>query len=126
LKSKISIIVGARHDSTTMLNPLVFENFILKLDADGNVLSTGIFENGKLTTLQAKVYPNPTHSSIRFNVPFETFFDLEIFAIDGRVVFQQKNFNSGQSIQTHEYVNGIYSYRITTQKQVYQGKFIKD
>jgi hypothetical protein len=92
-------------------------------------MESGIKEHG-YEFIQSICYPNPSESSliIEFDNAENDFFELAIFNINGKHVFQKQNFNSNAiEVNVHCLNSGIYYYRIkNTEKKIFSsGTFIK-
>ncbi|MEI6019931.1 MAG: T9SS type A sorting domain-containing protein [Bacteroidota bacterium] len=120
------IITGTRYDSTSMFAQHLSQNFILKLDSNGNYNSVGIFDNGQLRSNLVTCYPNPSKTQIHFDVPFENVLSLQIFNQMGQLILEEKNYQSLKAIDVKGLSADLYYYKIVTKQNTYSGKFVKE
>ena len=117
------LVSGIRYDSTTMY-PNVVENFILKLDKNGNNQTTLIKEYDKYTN--HKCFPNPTNDLLYFDIPFLLKYKLEFYSLNGELLFSNSDYGNLDPISTKSLASGMYFYKINTSNKTYSGKFIKN
>lgn len=83
-----------------------------------NVYSyAGIKEESSIENLA--VYPNPSNSIV--NIDFETTDDnvnVEIVSIDGKIIYQQANFNSQTAIDVSSWNAGTYTVKVMSNSSV--------
>ena len=115
------LISGIRSDSATMKSPFNWENFLLKLDANGNYNAVGIFDRGRFSN-SIKSFPNPAANKLKFDIPLQENISIEIYNCLGLVVIRTENYTGGENIDISGLKNDIYFYRITTKSNFYTGK----
>ncbi|MDI1353575.1 MAG: T9SS type A sorting domain-containing protein [bacterium] len=120
------IIAGTRYDSTTMFLPHISQNFLLKLDAEGNYTSVGIIENGKMKENSVKCYPNPSNQVIYFDIPFESEIEINLYNNLGELVLKKTEYNNMSEIDISQLTQALYNYKIHTKLNFYSGKFLKE
>src|SRR5690606_29260817 len=100
------IISGCRYDSTSMYAGHLVENFLLKLDEQGDIPKSDTSSTGggigitKLNVehLKLKIYPNPANTEIYIDVPNQIDFDIEIYNTLGQLVLQKNNYTNRSAI----------------------------
>ncbi|MEI6021139.1 MAG: T9SS type A sorting domain-containing protein, partial [Bacteroidota bacterium] len=120
------IITGTRYDSISMFAQHISQNFILKLDSNGNYNSVGIFDNGQLRNNLVKCYPNPAKELLYVDMPFESDINLIIYNQLGQVLLEEKNYQSMAAIDVKLLPSDLYYYKIITRQNTYSGKFVKE
>ncbi len=71
-------------------------------------------------------YPNPANTEVYFDVPSTTQMDIEIYNTLGSLVLSKKNYSNRTAISISELNNGLYYYKIKTDKAEYAGKIKKE
>jgi hypothetical protein len=84
----------------------------------GNFLSTEKEEKEKVL----KVYPNPTNGN--FNVNIVGLYDVQLYTIDGRLVYTKSQQSSPQIELKRDIPNGTYFLVITKNQKMYNEKII--
>jgi hypothetical protein len=120
------IVAGSRYDSAAFYPNGVFENFLLKLDMNGDVINVGVKETTSQKNEQMNCFPNPTNKTIYFDIPHEEDITIQICNNIGQVVLQSKNYVNLTSMDVQDLQAGMYVYKIITAKQVYSGKLLKE
>ncbi len=130
----VSIIQTA--DSGLLISGIRFEyqntlynkgqGFILRLNKNGDVLSTGIREYDKINYNSVTCFPNPTINVIYFDVPFTSNYQIEIYDALGKMVYSNTNYKNKTPVTTELFGTGIYIYKIKTNESYSSGKFIKE
>ncbi len=118
------LISGLRYNILEAPIPNIMESFLLKLNANGEVETVGIIENGKLLKNIARCFPNPATNQIRFDLPFSEGYNLKISDLNGADILESKNTLNSTSIDISKLKSGVYFYQISDKKSVYYGKFI--
>lgn len=89
------------------------------ITAQGSTLFTQIKKENSLPNYQLLAYPNPAHNQITVQVPgLEKSFFLEMFDINGKLVFQKQLQNPTNHINTAEIPNGLYVLQARTANQI--------
>lgn len=84
--------------------------------------ATGIEEN-KQNKATLSVYPNPANSSISFNVSsYEKINTVVITDVLGKVVYTSKE--DVHTVDVSAFSQGVYSISVSTERSVYQSKFV--
>ncbi len=120
------LVSGLRYNYLTPVNPGVGENFILRLNKDGNLISTGIKEQGNINYLSIKCFPNPTKDVIYFDLPFVSNYQIDVYDALSKIVYSNKSYFNKTPVNTELFNAGIYIYKIKTSSNYYSGKFIKE
>lgn len=120
------LISGLRYNYQSPLYPGIGENFILHLNKTGDILTTGIKEQGGINYTGIKCYPNPTKDVMYFDIPFGTTYEIELYNASGKIIYSYKTYFNKAPINTELFESGIYFYKIKTQTNYYTGKFIKE
>lgn len=125
------LIAGFRYDSTTMkstdsFNQLVYESFLLRLDANGEILDVGIIENGKINPYPIKCFPNPSGDKIYFDFLFRDSVELIVYSTLGSEALKMKDYPNLSALDISALDKGIYFYKVLTKTKSYSGKFIKE
>ena len=69
------------------------------------------------------VYPNPTENELSLNVPASTTsFTVQVFNANGQQVLRERNVST---LSTHEWNSGVYFIQITTERNTFRTKVIK-
>ncbi len=76
------------------------------------------------------ISPNPFNKFIKFEPEFDSFYDISIFTIDGRIVFKKNNLSGqyiwdGKNLSGYNVKSGVYLVKIKTSKEVILKKLIK-
>ncbi|MBK8244621.1 MAG: T9SS type A sorting domain-containing protein [Saprospiraceae bacterium] len=103
-----------------------YEAYLLKVDADGNVTSTG---DEKHINWEAMIYPNPSPGSFKFDVIDDSGSDYRVDIIDlqGKTVFSSQNQSNHNSINLNFLPSGMYTYSLYREKVlISSGKWIKE
>ena len=83
--------------------------------------------NEKVEDLEnLKVYPNPSNNIIRFDVPANKEFKIEIFNSLGQYVQTEHFYKCGDPINISRYTSGIYHYKVIHQDRIHIGKFVRE
>jgi hypothetical protein len=108
------------------VNPGVGENFILRLNKNGDLISTGVKEQGNINYLPIKCFPNPTKDMIYFDLPFASNYQIDVYDALSKIVYSNKSYFNKIPVNTELFNAGIYIYIIKTSSNYYSGKFIKE
>lgn len=100
------------------------DGYILKLGPDGN-LTTGINEM-ELNERNFSVFPNPGNGVLNIKSNFDIPAKIELYNALGVKIIEQKMLTNNESLDVSKWPDGIYSYRIETNKgKTAIGKWIK-
>jgi hypothetical protein len=91
-----------------------------KFTVTGQLLS---LQNLANSNQNAFVYPNPVSNQLIINSPF-TIATLNIYSIDGKIVFSKSNYINKQKININKFPNGIYFYQLISENKEIKGKFM--
>ena len=81
--------------------------------------------NGVTQTIDPKIYPNPGKGYLQIKIANYSDATIQLYDLQGKIV-QVDNFTHNTRLSTENLNEGIYFYRITTNKgTVYNGKWIK-
>ena len=119
------LICGWRYNQNTMTDYNNPEDFLLKLDSNGNYNSVNILENGMAKKNLVKVFPNPTTQQIQFDLPMEYSYSISINGIDGKRLYFKEAYINYSMFDINYLPEGIYFYEIKTANSFYSGKFLK-
>lgn len=119
------VVAGSRYDSAAFYPNKVFQNFLMKLDANGNVVNVGVKENA-LSNRKINCFPNPATKNIYLDVPPEENITVQIYNSFGQMVLQKKNYIRLSNIDVEDLEKGIYIYKISSAKNLYSGKLLKE
>ena len=120
------LVSGLRYNYQNPIQPNVGENFILRLNKNGDLIATGIKEQIFTNFNSINCFPNPTKDVIYFDAPFMQHYELMIYDVFGRLVYQNKEYENLRSISTQFLSSGAYYYKIKTKENYITGKFIKE
>jgi hypothetical protein len=120
------LVSGLRYNYQSPAYLDIGENFILRLDKNGDLISTGIRENNSTSFSSVSCYPNPSKDIIYFDVPFTQQYEILIFDVFGRFVYQNSEHNNSKPINTQFLSSGAYFYKIKIKENYITGKFIKE
>ena len=96
------------------------------LDKNGDLVSVGIKENNASNFNPIKCYPNPSKDVIYFDAPFMQHYELLIYDVFGRLVYQNNEYENLKSISTQFLSSGAYYYKIKLKDNYVSGKFIRE
>lgn len=119
-----AVISGMRYNLVNPAVPGACEGFVLKIDKDGMLLTTGINKSPAEKTV-FKVLPNPADDFISFKTGTNNNFFVEIYNNLGKQVFSGRRFDE-EKIPLAELNQGILFFTIRTNDEVIKGKFIKN
>ncbi len=120
------LVSGLRYNYLAPVNPGVGENFILRLNKNGDLISTGVKEQGNINYLPIKCFPNPTKDMIYFDLPFASNYQIDVYDALSKIVYSNKSYFNKIPVNTELFNAGIYIYIIKTSSNYYSGKFIKE
>lgn len=87
-------------------------------------------KDGVITSIQninqeqtISIYPNPASSVL--NIYGEGIQRIDIYDINGRIVFETNDFKQGTSIDIQQFETGVYTVRVTAKTGISLEKFIK-
>jgi trimeric autotransporter adhesin len=98
-------------------------NRIRMFSENTSVVNVEAFETGNhgLT-----LYPNPANSELCIEIPGTKEFDLEIYNASGGLVLSKKKHASRCPINISTLNNGLYYYKVKTQRYDYAGRLVKE
>ncbi len=120
------LVSGIRYNDAETSYPGVGQSFILRLDKNGDLVSVGIKENNASKFTSVNCFPNPSKDVIYFNAPFMQHYELLIYDVFGRLVYQNNEYENLKSINTQLLSCGAYYYKIKLKDNYVSGKFIKE
>ena len=85
--------------------------------------STGI---NATDNLSVKVYPNPTNGQIFIQSYSEETLQVAVYSVSGKIVHQQSEYSSEESIDISNYPDGVYIIRVHNNEEVVTRKILKD
>lgn len=74
-------------------------------------------------SIYCEIYPNPTKDFVQFKSDQE--FDVMVFDMVGKLVYQSTTANQLQTISTIEWTSGVYNFRAYSSNGISTGKLIK-
>jgi hypothetical protein len=95
------------------------------------IKSTYFYSDFKPTSVQVlkentiNAYPNPFTNELSFDLPTSETFQLELYDVQGKLVWSQQ-VRANQKVPTSKLENGLYFYSIRNNKNVFQGKLVKN
>jgi hypothetical protein len=120
------LISGLRYNYQSPAYFGVGENFILRLDKNGDMISTGIKDNKNTHYSSFKFYPNPNKDFIKIDVPFVNEYEVYVYNILGELLMQENKFKNLTALNTQALSTGTYILKIKTKDIWLSGKFIKE
>lgn len=72
-----------------------------------------------------EIYPNPCSQSISIKGAFVEGMSIEVYDISGKILSSEKMLSTQETIDVSEFTPGVYFFRLSGDKQVWVGKFIK-
>jgi hypothetical protein len=120
------LISGIRYDYQNTAYTGVAQGFILRLDKNGDMISTGIKDNENAHYSSFKCYPNPSKDFIKIDVPFVNEYEVYVYNVLGELLMQEKKFKNLTELNTQALSTGTYILKIKTKDTWLNGKFIKE
>lgn len=120
------LVSGLRYNYQTPIYPGVAENFILRLNKNGNIIFTSIKENSNLNFSSVKCYPNPSKDFIYIDVPFVDEYDIYVYNVLSELIVQEKEFKKLSALNIQQLNTGTYILKIKTKNAWLTSKFIKE
>ena len=97
--------------------------YIVKVDSNGNYMTTAINENNKIAKENFIIYPNPIENQIHFRqINVLKNYTLEIFNIKGQKVISHYISKSDTYIDVSKLISGTYIYHLSDN----EGNFASD
>lgn len=118
-------------DSAISLNNMMcnmgLPNFIDSYDYSNTTYDceTGINEPDN-KNLSIKFYPNPAQQSFNIELPQQQNFNLFVYDVTGRKVYQRKNATGTVTINCNIFNAGVYFIKAISERTVLTGKLIKE
>jgi hypothetical protein len=123
----------AFHDSVYALMAVTFTTSVLNFpDTVPNnpffdhmvcAITTGINEGVNPVMV---IYPNPATDFIRIDIPQSSEASVQIFGVDGKIVYEHPEAPGRCTIDLNDMATGIYTVRISTAESVQVGTFVKE
>lgn len=85
----------------------------------------GINENRKEKMVEL-IYPNPVQQYFNIELPQEQSFNLSVYDITGRKIYERKNSKGIVKVDCSNFSNGIYSVQAINEKNILTYKLIKE
>ena len=120
------LVSGLRYNYQSPAYLGIGENFILRLDKNGDMISTGIKDEENKNYNSFKFYPNPSKDFIKIDVPFATEYEVYVYNVLGELLMQEKKFKNLTALNTQSLGTGTYILKIKTKDTWLSGKFIKE
>jgi hypothetical protein len=120
------LVSGLRYNYQSPAYLDIGENFILRLDKNGDMISTGIKDNKNTHYSSFKCYPNPSKDFIKIDVPFVNEYEVYVYNVLGELLMQEKKFKNLTAFNTQSLSTGTYILKIKTKDTWLSGKFIKE
>jgi len=114
------VVAGSRYNDATMQATQLFENFLLKLDAAGDI--TGLNETDFIPG--PVCYPNPASQEVYFDLPYASGNCIRIFNCLGQLVAANLNYGSGEPVAINNLTPGIYTYTVQAGARQWRGKLV--
>lgn len=118
------LVAGSRYDSASFYANGYFENFMMKVDAQG--MMVGMNENKVSSQAQLKCFPNPSCGSIFFDVSEKKNITVQICNSTGQVLIEKRGYLDKSPVEQDQLEKGLYLYRVKTDVNVYVGKIVKE
>ena len=85
---------------------------------DVNIINTVSVK--ELNQKLISIYPNPANNYLNINFPnsFSDPFDVNIYDLNGKLVFNQQLFNLKNTINLNDLKSGFYTYNITNKTSI--------
>lgn len=80
----------------------------------------------KSKNLALKIYPNPAQQLFNIELPNQQNFNLLVYDVTGRKIYENKNATGTTTIGTSGFSSGIYFVKAVNQRTVLTGKLIKE
>jgi hypothetical protein len=120
------LISGIRYDYQNTAYTGVAQGFILRLDKNGDMISTGIKDEENKNYSSFKCYPNPSKDFIKIDVPFVNEYEVYVYNVLGELLMQEKKFKNLTVLNTQALSAGTYILKLKTKDTWLSGKFIKE
>jgi len=120
------LVSGLRYNYQSPAYLDIGENFILRLDKNGDMISTGIKDNESTHYSSFKCYPNPSKDFIKIDVPFVNEYEVYVYNVLGELIIQENKFKNLTALNTQALSAGTYFLKIKTKDTWLSGKFIKE
>lgn len=120
------LVSGLRYNYSAPNYPNVGENFILRLNKNGDFISTGIKEDYYNNYIAFKCYPNPSRDFIKIDVPLVNNYEIYVYNLLGELLIEEKKFKNLTSLNITQLSAGTYILKIKTKDNWFSSKFIKE
>ncbi|MBL7894434.1 MAG: T9SS type A sorting domain-containing protein [Bacteroidia bacterium] len=119
------VVTGMRYNLLAPAVANTCEGFVLKLDKNGVIQYTGINDKDIIQKPIVNIYPNPASKEITLEVNSNDYFELEIYNSIGELVKYETRVKEKTTINTEGLPQGLYHFKLQSNKNNYSGKFIK-
>lgn len=119
------VITGIRYNHSAPHINNSCEGFVLKLDKNGVIQYTGINDKDIIQKPIVNIYPNPASKEITLEINSNNYFELEIYNSIGELVKYETEVKEKTTINTEDLPQGLYHFKLQSNKNNYSGKFIK-
>lgn len=125
--SKGNVIMAGHVQDINPQDVLDTDIFILKVDSNGNLLSTGIKDNKQIDPLDYSIFPNPVEEEFTFKqYNIQESYVLSIFDIKGQSLKEFSITDTEHTFSMAGLAKGAYVYQLVNSKgAVKAGKLIK-
>ncbi|MBU0488177.1 MAG: T9SS type A sorting domain-containing protein [Bacteroidetes bacterium] len=93
---------------------------LVKTDENGIV---SISKNNNINSKSIEIYPSPATINITIGVPQKA--EIDIYNIEGQIIKTMMSSDNGIIINIENFSSGVYVVKAKTDKEILQGKFIK-
>lgn len=119
------VVTGMRYNITSPTVPNVCEGFVLKLDKNGIIQYTGINDKEIIQRPIVNCFPNPAFKEITLEINSSEDFELEIYNSIGQLMKYMSGVKEKTTINIQGFPDGIYNFKLYSDKENYSGKFLK-
>ena len=124
-KRTIIGIINCKFDSLKRILPILSIILLTAIHSQGQQSRTTLPQDAADRIV--KFYPNPATSVVTFDLQKvnEKGYDIQVFNLLGKVVYEQKNIPSRTTINLSDYSRGVYIYQLRERdgKIIESGKF---
>lgn len=120
------LVSGLRYNYIAPAYSNIGENFILRLNKNGDLISTNIKEQGDKHYNYFKYYPNPSKDILHIDVPFTKEYEVYIYDVYGQLVMSIKDYKNSSPIAIGHLNSGSYILKIKSNNNLLSNKLIKE
>jgi hypothetical protein len=120
------LVSGVRYDYLNTPFSGSAQGFILRLSKNGELISTGIKEQKSANYISIRCFPNPTIDNIFIDVPLTDQYELYVYDVYGKLLYQNKQFKNLSSLSTAQLSSGIYLINVKSKTIDIIQKFVKE